>query len=385
MHTPEEVQRRIESNRRQMMFGHLGAMSTDKAIMGMSEPMLKQALEQQKAKTTDHGEFDSLTGSFKYFPQVRKQLDVERAEKQLEAGRTKQSQAQTAWDAARQRADEMQILRQMAIDARMSRGGGNDDKGSVTVAGSHPQTGEPVYNHSKRGLMMRDAQGNWIPYNLPVAPKPTNVTAGETTKLADAEASIKGIEAGHTLAKGVLDQKGISGTASRATMGIIPGMVSSAHPLGEAVMARVQPQEVRNLREQVSNTVSLIRAGRYGLTLTAKELADAVQYNVTPYDSAEQVVSKAANMAKVLRDAYDARTGGIDRRRPGMPTTRSPEMGGPGTNPNVPVPTQGPSTTNSGGVSPIPNAAPAPVKPLTQEEALELEQRRARARGGQPQ
>jgi hypothetical protein len=161
MFSPEEAARRKQEIEWQIQMGTLGAITGDKGISAVAKPMLQQAMEAQKPKYTDHGEYSPMSGEFKYFPQVRQQLDIERTGKQLDAARANESRAYQKWQDDRQRAFENQQLRAAIIASRP-----HAEPGNVTWVGNTPE-GIPIYNHSKHGLIIKGPTGAATPYNGP--------------------------------------------------------------------------------------------------------------------------------------------------------------------------------------------------------------------------
>src|SRR3989304_2835828 len=69
MFSPEEQTKRQKENSRQMQLGILAQLTGDKGITAAGEPVLKQAMEQQKRRNTEPREFDPTTGKLSVFPE----------------------------------------------------------------------------------------------------------------------------------------------------------------------------------------------------------------------------------------------------------------------------------------------------------------------------
>lgn len=363
MFTPEELAQRQAMVEKDLRYGQLAGLSNDRALMNMAAPTLARAKAMMIPKQTEHGEYDATSGSFRYFPQYERLRREEIAQKALDRAAAKQTEDRARWDRDQMLMDERAYNRSLIQGFAGAGSGGG--QGSVNWSSIDPVTGEAVYTHNRLGLVKRGPNGEWIPFQQPAGPKPRAVSDTMTGKLSDAANNLQILSEAIPQAQAIADKGGWA----NASMGIIPGMVATRGPAAEALVSRMQPAEVNMLRERLSNTIGLIRAGRYGLTLTKSEIADALQYLPNQYSSAKDIVSKAKNLEYVLKNAHQRHMQGIDAQRPGLPSI-APGFTPPGSPP--PMGPTGPS--GPGPQQPMPGQAPPGQ--MSPQEMQELEQLR---------
>jgi hypothetical protein len=172
MFTPEQEAQRAQQHQRMLQYGQLGAMSNDKAVQGMTSPLLKRAMEAMKPKYSEHGVYDETSGRFSYFPGYQENRRLEAINKNLQAAEQASARGFTEWQLARQRAEEQRLLR-----TTLAAMAANKETGSVTPAGTHETTGMPIYNHSRLGLVTRDPSGAWVRHEGRLGPKSTELNA----------------------------------------------------------------------------------------------------------------------------------------------------------------------------------------------------------------
>lgn len=264
MYSPEEQARRSLELKRMQVLGQLGGISNDKAVMNISEPLLKRAMEAQKPKYTEHGAFDETTGTHTYFPNYLSNRKLERVDKNLAATETASARAQEQWNRDRARAQEQANLRMTLLAMRAGQGG-DSDKGSLSFTGTTTDTGQPIFMHSKRGPMIKDATGAMIPYSGRIGPKsnePSNTeqqayhknragNANVTSALAAIDANPDAVGPVAVLPPWIsqrvpesIMKGGESGVQTRAIIGNISSMkihdrTGAAAPVGE--MERLKP------------------------------------------------------------------------------------------------------------------------------------------------
>lgn len=310
---PEELQKRQRENYRNQMLGDLGLISGDKALGSVAAPLLRQAMEAQQKKATDHGEYDPLTGEFKYFPQYQRQRQEEFLNKDLERVQNLSAEGRRRWEADRQRADEQRALRQTIAAMKTPA-----DPGSLSYAGTHPLTGEPVLLHSKHGPIYQGKS-----YGGPIAEKPQGQTAGERSDIAGMDSNIQGLDQ----AVGMLDKVKKAGGGSFS--GVVPGYFADLHPVGQAIVTKMKSDEEKNAASLILYISDGIRQGRFGMTLTPQEKASAVNYNPSLFDNLDEMKRKGVQLKMLLERDKTNRLGSM--ARPGLPPPqlRGGGLGGP--------------------------------------------------------
>jgi len=327
MFSPEEVAARQSKIAHDRTYGQLGLLSNDKALGGIAKPMLAEAIKASERKQTEHGEYDPTTGEFKYFPQYQRFRTEERLGKERERAENLGSAAQQQWNNDRQRAAEAEALRR-TIAALKAQGGGGGNEGSLTYAGTHPDTGLPLLLHSKRGMTY---QGQ--PYHGAVAEKPQGSTSTEREDMANLNSNIEGL--GQAVADVAKVKKGGGGAFS----GIIPGYFAELHPAMQAVVTKFKSNEEKNAASMIAYISDGIRAGRFGLTLTPQEKASSVQYQPSPMDDLDELARKSTALKTLLERDRANRTASMTR--PGLPP---PHLRGGAPAPTAPAPGGAPTT-----------------------------------------
>lgn len=224
MYSPEEQARRTEDLNRQRVLGMLGGISNDKAVMNVSEPMLKRAMEAAKPKYTEHGAFDETTGQFHYMPGYVENRRLEAANRDLTSTENAEARAQAEWNAQRQRAEEQRLLR---ITLAAMKQGGQDEKGSFSYAGTDadqtsPTFGQPLMLHSKRGMHVQTKDGQIVPFNGRIGGKNQEMPAAEAK-------AFQSNRAGNAQVDIVTGQVADNPKAVGA-MGAVPGFISQYLP-----------------------------------------------------------------------------------------------------------------------------------------------------------
>jgi hypothetical protein len=342
--SPEELQSRQAENQRLQMMGHLGILSGDKPLSTIGSSVLEQAIKAQQKKQTDHGEYDPLSGEFKYFPQYQRQRQEEQLSKDIERAERGSAEARKDWQAQQQRSQDQLILRQTMSALRPPA-----DPGSLTYAGTHPETGEPVLLHSKAGPIYRGQ-----PYKGVISNKPQGATSTEREDLATLQSNIQGLD------QAVMQVEAVKKKGGGTFSGIIPGTVADLHPALQATVTSFKSDQEKNAASQIAYVADGIRAGRFGLTLTLAEKASSVQYLPSPYDDLDELSRKGKALNELLRRDQANRLATMDR--PGAPAPRLPGatgLGGPA--PGLPGGTPGAPLTGGGSSLP-PGWTITPVK-----------------------
>jgi hypothetical protein len=331
MFSPEEAQARMAEIKKMQMLGHLGIVSGDKTLTAVGTPLLEQALKAQQKKQTEHGEYDPLTGEFRYFPQYRKAREEEQLQKDIERVEQRSAEGRRQWQADRQRADEQRALRQTIAAMRQP-----PDPGSLTYAGTHPESGEPILLHSKQGVLYRGQ-----PYAGAIADKPQGPTSTERKDIAELTSNIQGLD------KGVTDLAEVKKKGGGTFSGVLPGYFADLHPVGQALVTKLKSDEEKNVASLILYISDGIRQGRFGMTLTPQEKASAVNYNPSLFDSLDEMQRKSVQLKGLLSRDLANRTASMTR--PGLPTPGG-NLGGPtagglpgGTGPLVNQPPQAPA------------------------------------------
>lgn len=388
MHSPEEQVARQTQLARQRAYGQVGMISGDEAVQGVARPMLAEAIKAAEKRQTDHGEYDPVTGQFKYFPEYQKARKQERLDKSVETAHKESADAERRWNEQQQRATDARALRQTLAAMRPPA-----DPGSLTYAGDHPDTGIPVLLHSKRGLQYEGkpyegkvtrsqrsteegslsyagtdlSTGNPIllhskkgfvngvdmsPHRGPVGEKPQGQTAGEREELSNLVTNIQGMQS--TITK--LDEAKAKGAGTFT--GIIPGYISELHPALQATVTSFKSDEEKTSALMSAYISDGIRAGRFGLTLTPQEKASSVQYLPSAYDNIDELKRKNEALMGLLTKDYRNRVGSMSR--PGLPPPGGQIPGAPGAAPGmVPPPVQPGAGRAPAPVTITPPAAPA--------------------------
>ena len=341
MYSPEEQLLKAQALKRDRVIGELGAMSNLPAIEGFTGPMLRRYHEAQKPKYTEHGAFDETSGKFSYFPGYQEARKLEANQKMLQGAELASAAGQKQWNADRQRADEQSALRKTLAAIA-----GANNTGSLVYTGTNNENGYPIMMH-RTGPVVQDEKGNLVRHIGPIGPKPSDVAGNVREKIAGTLSNLQGLQYSQAAAAEAM-KKG----AGDYTTGIIPGIVSSAHPAAQAAMTKMRPEEVKNLISQTAYIADGIRQGRFGMTLTPQERASAVQYLPSEFDNTIEIQRKARGLETMLiRDHNNhIRT----NTRPGMkpfspflpeqagPQTSGGAIGGPGGNPSSGVNTSNP-------------------------------------------
>lgn len=323
MFTPEQVAQRQAAQRRMLMAGQLGALSNDKAIMGVSEPLLKRAMEASKPRYGDHGMFDETSGQFTFFPGYRESRRTDATAKQLEGMERFSAQADTNWQRDRARADEARMLRMTLAAMRQGQG----STGTYSYAGTDPDTGSPIMLHSRSGQMFLNGPQGLVPYRGAVAPKPSQLSDSARTAMANTNTQIDQLD--NSL---VLVDRAIGSGEGKYSTGIHMGVLSSMGPAAQALTSKVQPELIRQLSRETGFVVAGIRRGLFGATLTETEKADANKYIVTDYDDVHRAKEKVSSLRNLLHK--DRTNMQAAHTRPGLP----PAVPGPAAPTGTPIP-----------------------------------------------
>lgn len=255
MYSPEELAKRQAEHQRNLFFGQVGGISNDKAVMNVSEPMLKLAMEAQKPKYTEHGRFDETTGKFSYFPGYQEARKQDMLGKQLQQIEAASAEGQRRWDEGRQRAHEAYMLRTTLAGMK---GGSDGDKGSTTYIGVDPDTNQPVYNHTKHGLIGIGPDGKAYRYQgKPPGPKNQEPPAAITGKYMENRAGLSQTD--------VAIEKVRANPAAVGAVAVLPEMVSQYIPTKGG-------KEGVDVRAAVANLGSLKIHDRSGAAVSALEM-----------------------------------------------------------------------------------------------------------------
>ena len=255
MYSPEEQAQRAMELRRMQVLGQLGGISNDKAIMNISEPMLKRAMEASKPKYTEHGAFDETSGQFRYFPGYQAARRLEAQQKMLQSTELASAEGQRRWDADRQRAHEMSILKH-SIQANAP----TKETASITWAGTDPDTGTTIYNHNRGGLVTHNPDGSFSPYTGKPGVKVPEMPAADAKAYRDARAGIGMADAAKKAVKENPAAIGAVGWLPEAARQYVPEWLSAG--AGQAGVPA---------RALVGNVGSLKIHDRSGATVTAAE------------------------------------------------------------------------------------------------------------------
>ena len=262
MYSPEEQAARAAELNRMRTMGALGGISNDKAVMNISEPLLKRAMEAAKPKYTEHGSFDETTGKFSYFPGYVENRRIESTNRDLSTLESQAANAEAQWNRDRARAEDQEALRRTI--AALKAQGPHEDKGSFSYAGtdsdpSSPTYGQPLMLHSKRGMHVQTPDGNIVPFNGRVGRKdqelsPTTARAYEENRAGNSKVDIvKSQVTGNPAAVGI--------------MGTVPGVISQYLPESWGGGA-----EGAGVRAGVANLASMKIHDRSGAAVTAGEM-----------------------------------------------------------------------------------------------------------------
>lgn len=325
MFSPEEVEQRRTRIGRDRMYGELGLLSRDPALGAIAKPLLAEAIRASQKKQTDHGEYDPVSGDFRYFPGYQRQRQEERLDKRLGDVSAREAAAEAKWMSDRQRADEQRALRQTIAGMRQP-----SDPGSITFAGNHPETGQPVFLHSKRGPFILGEGGAPTPYAGSIGQKDHGITAGERDKLTSTMEVLTGLKTAQEMLKKVPDT-----FQNKATTGILPGAVAAAGRGGTAAVQAVRSKEFNDAYQFVAELSDGIRAGRFGMTLTPAEAASSAQYLPSPYDDIEALKNKAAGLERIITNKYELMR--KSHQKPGFPNPAQPTPGAPAAPPAPPA------------------------------------------------
>lgn len=325
MFSPEEVEQRKTKIGKDRMYGELGLLSRDPALAGISKPLLEEAIKASQKKQTDHGEYDPVSGDFRYFPGYQRQRQEERLDKRIGDTSTREATAEASWNEQRQRAAEREELRRLIGSMKQP-----SDPGGLTYAGTDPQTGQPILLHSKKGLFAVNPDGTATPYSGAIGQKDHGITAGERKELTGTLDSIKGVDEATALLDQVPDT-----WRNKATTGILPGAISAAGRGGTAAVQAVRSDEFNKAYQQVSELSDNIRAGRFGMTLTPAEAASSAQYLPSPYDDVKALKDKLAGLKRILTNKYELMR--QSHQRPGFPNPAQPTPGAPAAPPRAPA------------------------------------------------
>lgn len=333
MYSPEEVARRRAEIARNQQFGHLGMISRDPAITSIAQPLLQEAIRAQQRKQTDHGEFDPISGEFRYFPQYGKLRKEERLDKDMTNLVSREAMADFMWQNARTRAQEARDLAGYKQQIKPP----GAEPGSYSYTGTEPGSGQPIRMHSKTGQFEVNTPEGWKPYNAAVAPKPNNPTAGEREHLSTSLTNIAGLKQAKDELSKVSDD-----WHTKLTTGLLPGAIASSGAAGQAIAQNIRPEQLNKADQILTYITDGIRAGRFGLTLTPSEKASSVQYLPSQYENVDRKIAKINGLMELLQRDYDNRVS-------------------VGTQPGLPPP--GPHEPTRSPTGPIPNPTPGTGKP----------------------
>lgn len=190
MYAPEEQARRATDIRRMQTLGQLGGISNDRAVMNLSEPLLKRAMEAQKPKYTEHGAFDETTGTHTYFPSYLANRRTEALGRNIQSLETASARSVDQFNRDRAAAVDKENNRRL-IAALKASGSGGAPAGSLSFTGTNAENGMPIFMHNKLGPMVQDGSGRMVPYQGRIGPKNQELSSTDskayTTNAANSE------------------------------------------------------------------------------------------------------------------------------------------------------------------------------------------------------
>jgi len=331
MFTPEQIAERTAANSRQQQIGILGQLSGNQQLGKVGGEVLAQALAEHKKRYTEHGEYDPLSGKLTVFPEVKRTQDQSRIDKEAQRLREDDAKGQQQWNLELQREDARKEMRQMVAGLA-----GNQDKGSArfTTVGDD---GVPVYDHSRLGLVTRDASGNWQRY--------TGKSLDTRSEFGKENAAASKTDTGAKILDDVIGQVERNKTAfgggyAGAAGTMLPGALRG---IGAGVM--FTPEELA-VRADVTRQAYNLGKELAGSARSASETFNLAPFLPEPQDSHEVVLVKLQKM----RNEY-TRIGKIIAGRKNAATATVNPL--PGGQVQTPPPNSGQSTqTPSGGSKP---------------------------------
>jgi hypothetical protein len=280
-YTPEQIAQRRGDNEKQYALGILGGLAADDGLRSQGGQVLKQALANRQAKTTERGTIDPITGQFTYSPDFLAQRD-ETTEGNIQ---NRIAQGRLNWDSQQQaqqaRADQM---RENALNRAANR------PTEALVAVLDPLTGKSKLVHRADAVGMQ--------------PAPTGGgTPGEDERKAGGWVSQASLAFNQMRAAVADDAKAAKPSTKETLMGAIPGK------LGEtATYAAMSPARQRFTSAASSFSEAALRAAT-GAGVNKEEAIQKIN-ELTPRwgESAAAIADKEARMQMYL-GALETRAG----------------------------------------------------------------------------
>lgn len=281
MFSPEELMQRQGANRRQQQLGTIAELTGDRPLQAVGGPLLKQAMEEQKRRITEHGEYDPISGELKMFPEYTKRVKGERMQKEQARMTELEARAYSTWLSDRQKAQERLNLH--------AAGGGNT--GTYSDAGVDPATGNPVLRNSKSGALVKaGANGEFVPHVGPIGSRPGfEKESKELEGIKGKAALFRDVLSELTTPEGTPSEAGqqafgggYAGAASTMIPSQMQGMVQNQlfTPEDQQLRARVYKQAYEAAHDLAGAAMS------YGETIRLQPFIP------NPGDPAEMIISK---------------------------------------------------------------------------------------------
>jgi len=311
MFTPEEQTKRQKENSRQMQLGILAQLTGDKGITAAGEPVLKQAMEQQKRRITEHGEFDPTTGKLSVFPEYTRRRSEERLQKESERLTAAEAAALAKWNSERARAEDRADLRRLISSTQGA-------QGSFQFAGTDA-AGNPILMHNKTGKFAKQGPNGLEEYKGPVTQR--GEFARETKELEGFQGRGETLRGLRTLLTTPAGKEAFgTGTGGALTSSLpqqVRGMVTEAVFTPEQIQTRAKVYEEAY---QVAHALA-------GAAMSFGEQIRLEPFIPQPGDPVE-VVQEKLNAAQQKYDYYARR----------IQAKRAATSAGINTNPGAPTP-----------------------------------------------